>query len=124
MSDALLRPSTYPLTSVNGSQPSETAKTLLKNLKAENANPAAKTDFREAAKKAAEEFESVFVTNMLETMFSGLSTEPPYGGGQGEKVFRSLMLNEYAKNISAAGGFGIADHVYREVIAIQEASVK
>ena len=75
-----------------------------------------------AMREAAAEFEAVFLTTMLEGMFSGLSTDAPFGGGKSEKVYRSMMLGEYAKQISADGGLGIADHVYRELIAIQEST--
>ena len=77
---------------------------------------------KDAALKAAKEFESVFLTNMLEGMFEGVKTDGPFGGGHSEKVYRSLMVGEYAKEMSANGGLGIADQVYRELLAIQEAS--
>ena len=76
--------------------------------------------YKVAARKAAQEFESVFLTTMLEGMFSGLKTEAPFGGGPGEKTYRSLLVGEYAKEIAGAGGLGIADHVYREMLAAQE----
>jgi flagellar protein FlgJ len=74
------------------------------------------------ARKAAQEFESVFLNTLLEGMFAGLKTDGPGGGGSSEKVYRSMMLGEYAKQISANGGLGIADQVYREILAVQEGS--
>jgi Rod binding domain-containing protein len=73
-----------------------------------------------AALKAAKEFESSFLTNMLEQMWTGVEAEAPFGGGHAEKVYRSMMVGEYAKSISAAGGIGIADHIYRELLIAQE----
>ena len=78
----------------------------------------------DAARKAAEDFEAVFLTTFLEGMFAGLKTDPPFGGGNSEKVYRSMMLGEYAKDLAAGGGLGIADHVYRELLAVQENSQK
>lgn len=75
-----------------------------------------------SARKAAQEFEAVFLSTFLEGMFSGLKTGAPFGGGQSETVYRSLMLGQYAREISASGGLGIADHVYREILAVQESS--
>jgi len=72
------------------------------------------------AKKAAKEFEGVFLAQMLGSMFEGVSTDGPFGGGQGESVMRSLLVDEYAKSVAARGGVGIADNVYRELIHIQE----
>ena len=75
-----------------------------------------------AARKAAEEFEAVFLTTMLEGMFTGLDAEAPFGGGPSEKTYRSMLTAEYAKEISKQGGVGIADQVTREMLAIQESS--
>ncbi|PLX45154.1 MAG: hypothetical protein C0605_01355 [Hyphomicrobiales bacterium] len=74
------------------------------------------------AKKTAREFEQVFLSTYLETMFSGVKTEAPFGGGSGENIFRSLLLNEYAGEMTGSGGIGIADQVYREMIKMQEIS--
>ncbi len=49
------------------------------------------------AKRTAEQFEGVFITQFLGEMFSGMSTDGPFGGGQGEAMFRSLMMDEYGK---------------------------
>ena len=78
---------------------------------------------RIAARKAAEEFEQTFLTTMLESMFQGVETSPPFGGGHAEQQFRSVLLGEYAKDIAKSGGIGIADAVYREILAIQEGNV-
>ena len=71
-------------------------------------------------RKAAVEFEEVFISQMLEHMFAGVPTDGPFGGGNGESIFRSLLNNEYAKLIGRSGGVGIADAVYREIIRLQE----
>lgn len=75
------------------------------------------------AREAAEEFEAVFVTSMVETMFSGISTDGPFGGGHSEQMYRSMMNEEYANAIVKAGGIGLADNVYREILKLQEQSV-
>ncbi|MBL9011722.1 MAG: rod-binding protein [Alphaproteobacteria bacterium] len=74
---------------------------------------------RDAARNAAEDFESVFVAQMMEPMFQGLKTDGMFGGGQGESVFRSLMIQEVGKEISKAGGIGISDAVYGEMLRMQ-----
>lgn len=73
-----------------------------------------------AARKTAGEFEAMFLTQMLEHMSSGIKTDGPFGGGQGEQMFRSLLNQEYAGALSARGGIGIADHIYRQILALQE----
>ncbi len=74
------------------------------------------------ARVAAEEFEAGFLTTMLEQMWTGIEADAPFGGGHAEKVYRSMMVGEFAKSISSAGGIGLADHVYREILSAQEGS--
>jgi len=74
-----------------------------------------------AAGKSAKEFESVFISQFLGTMFQGIPTDGPFGGGQGEEMFRSLMVNEYAKSVENRGGFGLASAVTRQLLRHQEA---
>ena len=70
--------------------------------------------------KAAKEFESVFISQFLGSMFSGISTDGPTGGGQGEEMFRSLMIDQYGKQIEQRGGFGIASALQRQLLKHQE----
>ena len=74
------------------------------------------------SRKAAEEFESFFMTQMLEHMFEGIETDGYFGGGYGEGVYRSMMLQEYGRILARAGGIGIADMVSRELVNLQEQS--
>lgn len=74
----------------------------------------------EGLRKVAREFESMFLNQMLEHMSAGIKTDGPFGGGQGEAMFRSLLNQQYATGISARGGLGIADAVYRQMLAMQE----
>ena len=69
---------------------------------------------------AAEEFEAVFIAEMMKPMFEGLSTEAPFGGGKAEEIFRGMMLQEYGKVIAKNNSVGIADTVKQELIKAQE----
>jgi len=71
-------------------------------------------------KKSAQDYEGVFVSQMLGQMFEGISTDGMFGGGQGEQMFRSLMLDEYGKKIASQGGIGLADAVTKELLKHQE----
>jgi len=75
---------------------------------------------RAAARAAAEDFEAVFLSVLVESMFSGVSTDGPFGGGQGETVFRSLMHQEYGRMLAENGGVGVSDAVYSEILKLQE----
>ena len=72
------------------------------------------------ARKVAEEFEASFLSTYIAQMFSGLSTEGPFGGGYGEEVYRSMMTEQYGKLTAANGGIGIADSIYSEILRMQE----
>ncbi len=74
-----------------------------------------------ATKKAAKEFESVFISQFLGSMFEGIQTDGMFGGGQGEQMFRSLMLDQYGKSIADQGGFGLADSITRSLTQHQQA---
>ena len=69
---------------------------------------------------SAEEFEAVFLSQMLEPMFKGIETDGMFGGGSSEKIYQSVMLQEYGKALARAGGVGIADAVEREILRLQE----
>ena len=74
-----------------------------------------------AMDKAAKEFESVFISQFLGSMFSGIQTDGPFGGGQGEEMFRSMMIDKYAEGITAQGGFGLAASIKAQMLKLQEA---
>ena len=73
-----------------------------------------------AAAKAAQDFEAMFLAQMLKPMFAGIETEGFFGGGAGEKAYRSMMVDEYGKAIAKAGGVGIAEQVKAEMLKLQE----
>ena len=84
----------------------------------------APTGNKAAAIKAAKEFESVFISQFLGSMFSGIGTDSITGGGQGEEMFRSLMINEYGKSLEQRGGFGLAAQMKTELLKHQEGAAK
>ena len=73
------------------------------------------------ARAAAEDFEAMFLNSMFSQMMTGMEGEGPFGGSQATGVWRSFLTDEYAKSFAKAGGIGLADHVYRTLIAQQEA---
>jgi len=71
---------------------------------------------RAAAKKAAQEFESLFIGMMLKSMRSTVGKDELTGGGQGEEIYRSLLDQEYAVSAAKRGGVGLARIIERELI--------
>lgn len=76
------------------------------------------TEAQIAAK--AEEFEAMFLSQMLSHMFNGIETNETFGGGHGEEVYKTMMVEEYGKILAKTGGIGVADHVKAEMIRLQE----
>ncbi|OFX12525.1 MAG: hypothetical protein A2516_08180 [Alphaproteobacteria bacterium RIFOXYD12_FULL_60_8] len=74
----------------------------------------------EEARAKAQEFESVFLSQMMAPMFAELGNDPMFGGGEGEKMFRSMMMDEYGKIISRSGGIGVADAVMKTILDLQQ----
>jgi Rod binding domain-containing protein len=75
----------------------------------------------EELRRIAEEFESVFIAQMLAPMFQGIETDGLGGGGIGEEMFRPMLIEQYANAIAQAGGIGLADHVVQEFMRMQAA---
>lgn len=68
----------------------------------------------------SQQFAAVFVTQMLNIMYEDVKVDPVFGGGHAEETFRSMLLDEYGKNIGNAGGLGIADMVKNQLLKYQE----
>jgi Rod binding domain-containing protein len=81
-------------------------------------------DIQAKARASAEDFESVFLNSMFNQMLTSVGGDGPFGGGGSAGVWRSFLSEEYSKSFAKAGGIGIADHVYRSLIAQQEAGAK
>jgi Rod binding domain-containing protein len=85
---------------------------------------AARTDSsldRKAMYRKAVEFEAIYLAEMLKPMFEDLQAATPFDGGFGEDVWRSMQLQEFGKAIAGNGGVGLADAVYADLLAAQEA---
>ena len=81
-----------------------------------------KTKDIEQLRKTAQDFEAIYLSQMLKPMFEGIQVEEPFGGGSAEDMYRSLMVDEYGKSLAKSGGVGIADQVMREMLRMQEAN--
>jgi peptidoglycan hydrolase FlgJ len=86
----------------------------------QNAAPAVDAKDQARIKATAEDFEAFFVTHAFEDMFTDLSSDPLFGGGEGENIFRSFLLQEYGKQVAKTGGIGISGMVQRQLLQLQE----
>lgn len=66
-------------------------------------------------RRVAQEFESVFLAEMLAPMFESLDADGLGGGGIGERMFRPMLVERYAQAIARSGGVGVADYIIAEL---------
>ena len=99
-----------------------TTTTQLKNIRPANTTLDEKT--LRKIDEAAQDFEAVFLGEMIKPMFDGIKVDDNFGGGRGEEVFSGLLVEEYGKTMARAGGIGIASFVREELIRQQEGAVK
>jgi len=74
---------------------------------------------RQNIKETAQNFEASFLSVMLNEMFKGVEQSAPFGGGQGEQMFKSFFADAVAKQVTRAGGIGVAASVEREMLKMQ-----
>jgi peptidoglycan hydrolase FlgJ len=86
---------------------------------AQNAQIEAMLKIKSKAKSASGEFEAMFLNSMFEQMNTKVDGEGPFGGSGAQKVWRSFLTNQYAQMYAKAGGIGIANHVYDELLKLQ-----
>lgn len=74
--------------------------------------------------RKAEEFEALFLAQMLKPMFESAKTPALFGGdGPEQDAYGSMMQDHYAAAIAARGGVGIADHVKDALIRLQSEKI-
>lgn len=74
---------------------------------------------QDAIAKTAQDFEAMVIGELITPMFEALDSDGLGGGGAGEKMFRPMLVREYAKSLVATGGIGLADDIAREMIRMQ-----
>jgi hypothetical protein len=95
------------------------AKGAVEGAAAGSAPPAIDPKKLKKIHETAQGFESSFLAIMLQQMFTATDVAAPFGGGQGEQMFKSFLTEAMAKQMTKAGGVGIADTVSREMLKLQ-----
>jgi Rod binding domain-containing protein len=72
-----------------------------------------------ALRRLAQEFEAQAVAAMFQPVFAALPTDGPFGGGPAEAQWRPMLVEAIAREMTRAGGIGIADAVHRELLRAQ-----
>ncbi len=68
----------------------------------------------------AKDFEGMFLSQMLETVWETVPTDGAMGGGTGESIFRSMMIQDIGRQMAQQGGIGLSGRVRQELLALQE----
>lgn len=69
--------------------------------------------------KAVEEFEGMFISQLLKLMYDTVPVDENFGGGFAEETYRSMLVDQYGGNISKMGGIGIANDLRKSIFDFQ-----
>ncbi len=94
---------------------------MMANGAGQNAAPQP-TGNKAKAHAAAQDFEAVFLNSMFSQMYTGIDGNGPFGGKGATGVWRSFLTDAFAKSFAHSGGIGIANDVYKALLAQQEAA--
>lgn len=85
--------------------------------KAEGLERRGKTE-RDVAKigKLANDFEAMFIEQMLKGMRSSIQKSKLIDGGNAEDIYTSMLDSEYAKNMASQRSTGLADMIERQLL--------
>jgi flagellar protein FlgJ len=86
----------------------------------ESATSAVSVEEREKLKKLSQEFESVFLDLVMQSMRKTIQKSELTDGGAGEEVFRSMLDQEYSKIISQQNLTGIAGTIEKDLLKLLE----
>ena len=64
--------------------------------------------------KACEDFEAIFLKQMLKAMRKTVNKAGLLDGGFAEEVYEDMLYDEYAKSMAKTAGFGLAAKLYRQ----------
>lgn len=71
--------------------------------------------------KAAQDFEAMAIGQLLQPMFETVDTaHAAFGGGEGEQVWRPMLVDAIGKQMAANGGIGLAVPVFNAMLRAQE----
>lgn len=67
-------------------------------------------------RRVAQEFEALFINQMLDTMRSSIDRSSSLmHGGQAEEIFEDMLFEEYSVLMSRSGSFGLADMIHEQL---------
>ena len=84
------------------------------------ARPTARLDLVKSW-KTTRDFEAMALGEFLKPMFETVNAKKTlFSGGDAEKTWRPMMVDEIAKQIAAQGGLGLAGPIHAAMLRMQE----
>jgi peptidoglycan hydrolase FlgJ len=74
---------------------------------------------RQQLEQAASNFESVYMSQMLNQMYTDIDPNAEFGGGVGEEMFRGLLVEQYAQKMTKDGKGPLSGVLEREMLRMQ-----
>ena len=71
---------------------------------------------QKALRDAAVQFESLFIQQMLKVMRDTVQESDLFGKRNAEKLFQSMHDEQLAIELAHAGGIGLSDMIYRQLV--------
>jgi len=71
---------------------------------------------QKALKEAAVQFESLFLQQLLKVMREAVPESDLFGKRNAEKLFQSMHDEQLAVEMANAGGIGLSDIIYRQMV--------
>ncbi|MBN1685488.1 MAG: rod-binding protein [Spirochaetales bacterium] len=92
------------------------ARMQYENIQPQRAVASVHTNTRdEALHRACQDFEAIFVKQMLKSMKGTINKSGFLDGGFAEEVYDDMLYDEYADKMVTSAGFGIADTLYNQL---------
>lgn len=74
-------------------------------------------------REQATELEGIFLNSLMKEMFASIKADASdFGGGFAEETWRGIQAEQMAGAVAEAGGIGLADAIYTDLLAMQEAN--
>jgi peptidoglycan hydrolase FlgJ len=79
---------------------------------------------KQKLRAACQDFEAVFLNMMLQSMRATVPKSDFFGRNSGEELFKSMLDQETTKNMAKAGGAGLADMLYKQLVKEQAHTIR
>ncbi|MDA8138550.1 MAG: rod-binding protein [Desulfobacteraceae bacterium] len=70
--------------------------------------------------KACQDFEAIFVQQMMQQMRQTVPQNGLFSGGRAEEIYTSMMDDELSKTFAQGRGLGLSEMLYRQLSSLQE----